>query len=74
MPSQSMVHHAHFSHPEERKTSVFDGGFDLENAKILEKNKQAPYHQKNQNLFFKKCDFFTSPSFNPFPFIGKLMS
>ena len=32
-PAQSMVHHAHFSHPEKHKTSVFDGIFDFENAK-----------------------------------------
>ena len=32
-PAESMVHHAHFSHPEKHKTSVFDGVFDFENAK-----------------------------------------
>ena len=32
-PAQSMVQHTHFSHPEKRKTKVFDGVFDLENAK-----------------------------------------
>ena len=31
--AQSMVYHAHFSHPEKHKTSVFDGVLDFENAK-----------------------------------------
>ena len=38
-PVQSTVHHAHFSYPEKRKTRVFDGVFDLENAKKFLKKK-----------------------------------
>ena len=52
-PAQSMVNHAHFNHPEKCKASVFDSVFDLKMQKILEKNKRAPCHQKNQILIFK---------------------
>ena len=40
-PAQSVVHHAHFGHPEKRKTRDFDSVFDLENAKnSRKKNKR----------------------------------